>query len=164
MDYLQIIATAKDFRGTDKQAVDTNIVELKRLSRDLNTPVFCISSFARSNYNTPVSLASFKESGAIEYTSDVLLGLQLKGMDRRKGESDKDYVARVYDIREQAEKQKKAGKAQALELKILKNRNGLTGSLRLDFVSMFNHFTDAGTIEADPLDGWEKIDTDDIEF
>lgn len=165
VDYLQILAPEADYRGTDKQATDKNVLELKRLSRDLNTPVFCISSFNRDNYNAPVSLASFKESGAIEYTADVLLGLQLAGMDYQDGETDGPKRRdRINKLRQEAEGRGKAGKAQALELKILKNRNGSRGSLRLDFVPMFNHFADAGTIEADPLDGWEEIDTDDIKF
>ena len=54
-------------------------MELKRISRDFKTPVIGISSFNRDNYNNAVSMQSFKESGAIEYSSDILIGLQLKG-------------------------------------------------------------------------------------
>ena len=43
-------------------------------------PVLGISSFNRDNYNNPVGMQSFKESGAIEYSSDVLIGLQFKGV------------------------------------------------------------------------------------
>ena len=48
VDYAQIIAAA-DSRSTDKQNMDKNIVELKRISRDFNTPVIAISSFNREN-------------------------------------------------------------------------------------------------------------------
>ena len=33
-------------------------------------------------------MAAFKESGAIEYSSDTLIGLQLEGMDYQEGEAD----------------------------------------------------------------------------
>lgn len=35
-----------------------------------------------------VNMAAFKESGAIEYSSDVLMGLQYEGMDYSEGETD----------------------------------------------------------------------------
>jgi replicative DNA helicase len=62
---------------TDKQIVDRNISELKRLTRDLDIAVIAISSFNRQNYAEEVSFESFKESGAVEYSVDVLIGLQL---------------------------------------------------------------------------------------
>ena len=166
VDYLQILAPEEGYRLTDKQTTDKNVLELKRLSRDLNTPVITVSSFNRDNYNEPVGLSSFKESGAIEYGADVLLGLQLNGMDYQKGEvlGSTKRRDRIKELRTTAEQNGRTGKAQALELKILKNRNGSRGALRLDYVPMFNSFTDAGTIEEDALDGWEKVDADDIEF
>lgn len=81
VDYLQIMGT-DDPRQTDKQAADTNVLGLKQLSRDLNTPVIAISSMNRASYSDdgkPMSEAAFKESGGIEYTADVLLGLERTG-------------------------------------------------------------------------------------
>lgn len=75
VDYLQILAPA-DIRATDKQNMDKAIIELKRISRDYKTPVIVISSFNRASYQNKVSMEAFKESGAIEYSSDVLIGLQ----------------------------------------------------------------------------------------
>ncbi|MDR2351114.1 MAG: hypothetical protein LBD56_00300, partial [Endomicrobium sp.] len=40
-------------------------------------PVIIINSFNRSNYLTEASFEAFKESGAIEYSCDVLIALQL---------------------------------------------------------------------------------------
>ncbi len=37
-----------------------------------------ICSFNRANYASPVDYESFKETGAIEYTADVLWGMQLQ--------------------------------------------------------------------------------------
>lgn len=149
VDYLQILAPEEGYKLTDKQATDKNVLELKRLSRDLNTPVICVSSFNRDNYNEPVGLSSFKESGAIEYGADVLLGIQLAGMDYEKGEVEKSTKRRdrIKQIRTTAEENGRSGKAQALELKVLKNRNGSRGAVRLEFVPMFNSFKDAGKVE-----------------
>ncbi len=159
VDYMQILAPEASYKGlTDKQATDKNVLELKRLSRDLDTPVIAISSFNRDNYNEPVSLASFKESGAIEYTADVLLGLQLAGMDYDKSEKPTERAGRINRLRESADLNGKRGKAQDLELKILKNRNGSRGSLRLEFVPMFNSFKDVGNGKHDTYEGYTLDD------
>ena len=102
-------------------------MELKRISRDFKTPVIGISSFNRDNYNNAVSMQAFKESGAIEYSSDVLIGLQLKGA------GDKDF--------DPTEAKKK--NPREVELVILKNRNGQTGAkVPFEFYPMFNYFVE----------------------
>lgn len=124
IDYIQILAPYND-RATDKQNTDKAVMELKRISRDFKTSVFGISSFNRDNYNNAVSMQSFKESGAIEYSSDVLLGLQFEGA------GTKDF--KVDDAKRQ--------NPRAVEMVVLKNRNGKTGTrLKLDFYPMFNYF------------------------
>jgi len=140
IDYLQIIAPA-DMRATDKQNTDKAVLELKRLSRDYSIPVIGISSFNRDNYTAPVNLASFKESGAIEYSSDVLIGLQYEGMDYQEGEADKAREKRIRELMKQAVEAGKAGRPQKIQVKILKNRNGSKGDMLLDFYPMFNYFT-----------------------
>ncbi len=145
IDYLQIIAPF-DMRATDKQNTDKAVVELKRASRDYDVPVFAISSFNRENYTSPVNIASFKESGAIEYTSDVLMALQFKGMDYIKKddgkyEDEKSRTARIIQLRNEQEKRAETpGLAQELQLKILKNRNGKKGGTEFEFHPMFNCF------------------------
>jgi len=141
IDYLQIIAPA-DIRATDKQNTDKAVLELKRLSRDYSIPVIGISSFNRDNYTAPVNLASFKESGAIEYSSDVLIGLQYEGMDYQEGEADGARQKRIRELVKTAEQQGRSGQAQSIQIKILKNRNGSKGDTLLDFYPMFNYFTD----------------------
>lgn len=130
VDYLQILAPYNE-RATDKQNTDKNILELKRLSRDYKLSVLGISSFNRANYKISVSMEAFKESGAIEYSSDVLIGLQLKGAG-----------AEGFDVDEA-----KGKKIREIELKILKNRNGATGKpLQFDYYPMFNYFEEANTV------------------
>lgn len=116
IDYLQILRGKGT--GSDKQEVDYIAVELKRLSRDFDIPVIVVSSFNRNSYTSTVSYESFKESGAIEYTSDVLIGLQLTEVSEM----------------DQSEKKKAENRARLNEAKkanprkvtavILKQRNG----------------------------------------
>lgn len=145
IDYLQILAPY-DPKMTDKQNTDKNVIELKRLSRDLKTPVVVISSFNRENYNNTVSMASFKESGAIEYSSDVLIGLQFNFMrqaekdENGKDRSDKDKKNFIDEEREKVFEKARNGNAQEINLKVLKNRNGNKGDLIFKYYPMFNKF------------------------
>jgi len=116
--------------------------------------VIGISSFNRDNYTAPVNLASFKESGAIEYSSDVLIGLQYEGMDYKEGEADKAREKRIRELMKTAQAAAKDGKAQSLEIKILKNRNGSKGSSKIYYYPMFNYFTERLLLqEIDQEDG-----------
>lgn len=129
IDYLQIIAPYND-RATDKQNTDKAVTELKRISRDCKIPIIAISSLNRDNYSSKISMQAFKESGAIEYSSDVLIGLQFKG------QGDKDF-----DIDEAKAKSNDKNSPRDIELKILKNRNGRTGdSLFYKYHALFNYF------------------------
>ena len=124
VDYLQILAPCS-IGLTDKQVVDKSVLELKRLSRDISMPVIGISSFSRSNYKEPVSMGSFKESGAIEYSADVLIGLQFAGV----GKSD-------FNVN----KAKQANPRQ-IEVVILKNRKSETGqTLNMEYYPKYNYF------------------------
>ena len=124
IDYLQLLAPV-DPHFTDKQNTDKNVLELKRLSRELEIPIIAISSLNRANYNESINMSAFKESGAIEYSSDVLLGLQLAGA------GDKDFdVDRA-----------KSQEPRQIELKILKNRRGKTGgSIKFEYYASRQFF------------------------
>ena len=140
IDYLQILAPA-DMRASDKQNTDKAVLELKRLSRDKGIPVFGISSLNRDNYLNPINNAAFKESGAIEYSSDVLIGLQFEGMDYQEGEADKAREKRIRELIKTQQNKGNQGGAEDIELKILKFRNGRKGtSLRLNYYPFFNFY------------------------
>lgn len=111
IDYLQIIAPA-DVHFTDKQNLDRVVCALKKLSRQYELAIFAISSFNRENYNLEVSMNAFKESGGIDYSADVLLGLQARGAGRPG-----------FCIDEEKRKDPRE-----LELKILKNRSAALGA------------------------------------
>jgi replicative DNA helicase len=133
IDYLQILAPYNE-RYTDKQNTDKAVLELKRISRDFKIPVIGISSFNRANYKAPVSMEAFKESGAIEYSSDVLLGLQLHGT-----------KSNGFDVNAAKDKNPRD-----IQLYILKNRNGATGKqIAFQYYPMFNYFEETG--DAGPI-------------
>ena len=118
VDYLQIIP-ATDPRQTERDRVDSIVRGLKKMQGDHGLVVFVISSFNRQNYLTPVDFESFKESGGIEYTADVVWGLQLQILNEPLFDKDKQ-------IKEKREKVKEAKRAdpREIELVCLKNRYG----------------------------------------
>ena len=129
IDYLQIIAPYND-RATDKQNTDKAVTELKRISRDNKLSIIAISSLNRENYGNKISMQAFKESGAIEYSSDVLIGLQFKGAGKKE-----------FDIEEAKKQSNNPNNPREIELKILKNRNGRTGdSIEYRYYPLFNMF------------------------
>ena len=127
IDYLQIIAPA-DVHFTDKQNLDRNVCSLKKLSREYELTILAISSFNRENYNAEATMAAFKESGGIDYSADVLLGLQAQGAGGKNFNID-------------AEKRKDP---RELELKILKNRTaGLGKPVPFRYYPAFSCFEEA---------------------
>lgn len=152
IDYVQILAPYNE-KSTDKQNTDKAVLELKRISRDIDIPVIAISSFNRDNYSEPVSMAAFKESGAIEYSSDVLIGLQYYGMDYRKGEGQTARNSRVRQLLNDQAGIASSGQPQDIQIKILKNRNGRRDFARLDYYPMFNYFKDSDRKDEDSEGG-----------
>lgn len=79
IDYLQLLLPPeKAQKKTTKEAIDVTITELKRMARDLNIPILAISSVNRASYLSLISFNSLKESGSIEFSSDVVWGLSLQ--------------------------------------------------------------------------------------
>ena len=144
IDYLQILKPYNEF-WTEKRNTDKAVTELRKLSRDYKMPVFCISSLNRDSYKGDIDLNAFKESGAIEYGSDVLLGLQPP--DLEDGTTPKEAKANKKAIEEEKRKVNRE-----LEIKILKNRSGSTGQrIRFNYNAKFNYFTDE---TAASVPGW----------
>ena len=108
IDYIQKLAPYENRILTDKQNMDKSVLELKRLARDLDAVVIGISALNRMSYNDPMTMAAFKESGSIEYSADVLIGLQMAGVGTGK-----------FDV-----ETAKTDNPRKIEVKIMKNRNG----------------------------------------
>lgn len=135
IDYLQIIPGRPEDRN-DKERIDTVVTELKRISRDYNLSVLAISSLNRSNYLTPIDFESFKESGGIEYTADVVWGLQLQAIHE-------EIFSKPQSIKDKREVINQAKKAtpRKIELVCLKNRNGISNySCLFDYYPRYDLF------------------------
>lgn len=134
IDYLQILAPY-DMRSTDKQNTDKAVLELKRLSRDNKLTVLGISSFNRDSYKAggginqgKVSMTDYKESGALEYSADVLMGLEFASAGTKE-----------YDERTEKKKDPRQ-----IRLVVLKNRNGKAWeNCSFDYFPLFNYYSEA---------------------
>lgn len=164
VDYLQILRPTEDAisRRLDKRLItDDDVTKLKVLARDHNLPVIVISAFNRESYLEPVTMTSFRESSGIEYSSDVLIGLQYTNMDYKKRfittdngkkkkvpESKKDHEQRVRELFDRMDKSER----RPIELKVLKSRVGVKGSVFLDFISPYSVYEETGTSNKPPRD------------
>jgi len=133
VDYLQLLGPNEPgrFQGA-KEIMDAAVTDLKCLAVDYQTPVILISSFNRDNYGKDANMASFKESGNIEYSADLLLGLQYEAAARQGWNQEK--------AEEEAQKSPRK-----MELKIMKNRNGAWGQrIAMDYYQVANFFREMG--------------------
>lgn len=129
IDYLQLLQnTTGRNNSTDKQIADHNVLELKQLARDLNLVVWVISSFNRENYHRKLNTGAFKESGAIEYTADVVIGLAYLEAEIAAVNAE----GKLKDIsisKLQKGKGKDIDNKRDIVLKVLKNRKGPSGGM-----------------------------------
>ena len=124
IDYLQIVAKKLFSEATEKQNVDGLLAQLKEVSNQFDVPILLISSVNRASYNERLTLASAKESGGIEYTADVIIGMDYRDP-RNKGH--------VFY-------QENPDEPRELELQILKNRMGSWGGIKLRFFAKYSYF------------------------
>lgn len=161
VDYLQILGVKNEYNLTDKARADKLVKKLRVMARTYDVPVVAISSFNRENYNTPVNMAAFKESGGIEYTADALIGLQFGYMALQDGETldgkskSKDrpsYSERVRAAKVQAAEDKKNGKPLLLQAVVLKSRYSAEGVANISFLPRFNLYFEGVTPKAAAVD------------
>jgi replicative DNA helicase len=131
VDYLQIVPLAERDVGrvtSPKDKVDLHVSAFRRLARQLNASVVCISSENRAGYKSK-SLDVFKESGGIEYSADVagVLTWLSKGS---AAPATADY--------------------RAVDLNIVKNRNGECGVVHFKFYPRHSRFAETGRSEPTP--------------
>ena len=129
LDYLQIVPSSKE---TAKLGIDDSVRKLKKFQRETNTTFMVISSFNRTNYMQSVSFESFKESGNIEYTADVVWALQLNILNYMN-------ASNISDTRKKIEETKKQQPRQII-LKCLKNRQGTNYDCFFNYYSAHDYF------------------------
>lgn len=126
IDYLQIVSPSLvNGRIPDtKTSIDHIVHAIKSFQSLLNLTVIVISSLNRQNYLTPIDFESFKESGGIEYTADVVWGLQLAILETDDFNLDGKKEASVSKKRERI-REAKAKDPRDIQLVCLKNRYGI---------------------------------------
>lgn len=119
IDYLQIIQPLPEQRkqGT-KEFIDGVISELKRISRDFALTIIVVCSMNRASYTGIVNYEALKETGAIEYTCDIIWGLQLAEVHDVKP---KDSTNDTHEALDAAKRKT----PREIELVCLKNRYGV---------------------------------------
>ena len=141
IDYLQILQPAADGKShsSKKDEIDLAVTELKRLSRELDLTIIVISSVNRANYMTPFAFESLKESGGIEFTADVVWGLQLACLDEEIFDKEGNIKAKRNRIDEA-----KAEEPRRIKFVCLKNRYGISNfTCNFDYYPQWDLFVPA---------------------
>lgn len=138
IDYLQLIPPEEGFYRSEKERVDRVCSDLRRIARDLDCPIVVVSSLHRPAYQKEdkPSLASFKESGGIEYTADLAIV-----MTEDKEETNNLTKTNGRPIRR-------------IVLKIVKNRNGERAKILFDFdlqTATFTEISKGELLEEEPF-------------
>jgi replicative DNA helicase len=150
LDYLQIVKPGINDRGytqSTKETVDEVVTALKRLSREMGLSIIVISSVNRANYLTQIDFESLKESGGIEYSADVVWGLQLQVLS--EDVFLKEQQSSI-NIRRQKVQEAKSETPRRIELRCLKNRYGIANySCYFEYFPANDYFQPQGEDEAE---------------
>lgn len=161
IDYLQVIQSPPNSRMTTKDTIDYHVRRLKELQIDYQLTMIVISSLNRQNYATAIDYEAFKESGGIEYTADVVWGLQLQCIHEKLFSCQN----KVNEKRQRI-KEAKRENPRKIELVCLKNRFGISSySCQFNYFSKYDLFEpdltgmDISSIPEDnaDTDGWMTI-------
>ena len=136
LDYLQIVPSSKE---TTKLGVDDSVRKLKKFQRDTNTTFIVISSFNRANYTQGVSFESFKESGNIEYTADVVWSLQQNDLNSINLNNIGNRSKRTDDAKNK--------QPCRIQLKCLKNRQGTNYDCFFNYHAAYDCFASCEKLE-----------------
>ncbi|WP_338969857.1 replicative DNA helicase [Spiroplasma endosymbiont of Labia minor] len=127
IDYLQLISSVNGFGDNRQNEIATISRQLKKVARELNMPIICLSQLSRSvekrEDKKPI-MSDLRDSGAIEQDADIIMFLYRQ-----------DYY--LHDnqlVNEQSD-------VDETEIIIAKHRNGPTGIIKLNFNKLYGKFT-----------------------
>ena len=138
LDYLQYLRPSESQRhlsSTDRAR--ENVARLKAIVAQHRLPMLVLSSLNRIGYNVAVAVESLKDSGDIEFTADVVLGLQpiqLGAVEDGNGRAI-NAATRTQEVR-------------TMRITCLKHREGKAGEAVLEYDAAHNAFREPD-IEAD---------------
>ena len=134
IDYLQLI---RDYEKNHQASIDENMAKLREIQRKYNMIMFVISSLNRNSYYNIITKESFNGSGNIEYSADVMLGMQYKIMNDNSIFDDDKHINKKKKMLEEEQLKK----VRDIEVVILKNRDGATcKSLFFKYYTEYNVF------------------------
>jgi replicative DNA helicase len=120
VDYLQLMTTGSEGRGTREQEISTISRSLKSIAKELNIPIIALAqlsraSESRSGFDKRPQLSDLRESGSIEQDADIVMFI---------------FRPKIYELSEDEHGNSTEGLA---EIIIRKHRNGSTGKVNLRF-------------------------------
>lgn len=135
VDYLQALRSP-DNHLTQRDAIDLALRTLKDIQTELSATIVIVSSLNRVNYMVPIGFESFKESGGIEYTCDVIWGIDLLCMDDPLFDT-QGHIKKKREIINAA----KVSTPREVRLTCLKNRYGIGNySIVFDYIPAYDVF------------------------
>lgn len=147
IDYLQIITG--NAREDEVSLIKRAVSSLKHFAMKHNTVVFCIMAHNRAaNQSGNVSMASGRDTSALEYSADLQLGLAFTECLDRDGGKGKDFDALTPEER------------QRVTLKITKGRDAKIGAeVDLIFNGETMTYTPIDKRREDPMQTWAAAPT-----
>jgi replicative DNA helicase len=130
VDYLQLMTSGIEGRGSREQEVSSISRSLKAIAKELDIPIIALSQLNRSvesREGKRPQLSDLRESGAIEQDADIVAFI---------------HRPEYYGITEDTEGNSLMGVA---EIIIAKHRNGATGDVHLTFKKELAKFSDMET-------------------
>jgi replicative DNA helicase len=131
IDYLQVVPVADPALKDKRAEVDFLVSELRRLARDIGSPIIAVSSMPRSEYQR-VQMSGFKESGGIEYGTDIASIMNVKAENAEMAE-------------------------RTIDLAVIKNRNGCRKIIFFRYEMKYDAFNEEGE---GPLDYLKALGKD----
>jgi replicative DNA helicase len=132
VDHLQVIP-GKDPSSDRRGKIDLIVADLRRMARDVGTPVLAVSSIARAFYaKGGSSLSVFRDFSGIEFTADVALTLEVP-------KEDTGNPLAPATVREELSHR-------LVRLNIIKNRRGGQWSMWLAYAMPFDDFREKGDL------------------
>ncbi|AUB31088.1 replicative DNA helicase [Spiroplasma floricola] len=128
IDYLQLISSMTNRFDSRQNEVAAISRHLKKIARELNMPIVCLSQLSRSvekrEEKTPL-MSDLRDSGAIEQDADIIIFLY----------RDAYYKTKEYSVASD-------DPTDETDIIISKHRNGATGLVKVNFLRSYGKFID----------------------
>ena len=149
VDYLQQMSSCEDKMDANKTAIiESNIIGLKQLSKDLDTPLLVISSLSRADALEAISMKSFAQNSMIEYKAEVCLGLALEVI-----HSEDFKVLKSISEKRMLVNESLAEKTRTVRLSVVKNRFGIAfGDVLMSYTPKFNMYEECKSVDINKIE------------